>query len=50
MSEGKGAKIAVYITVSTSNLWEGGGAGSYMSDILVEHYTHMSYLTKTLSP
>ena len=47
MSEGKGVKIAVITTVSTSDQLGDENKGVTCSDILVEHYTHMSYLTKT---
>ena len=49
MSEDKGAKIAVKLLIVYQRSVDVGGGlkGFTCSDILVEHYAHMSYLNKT---
>ena len=57
MTQGKGAKIAVYTMAPPAISWgEGGGKGVTCSDILAEHHAHMSFhmsyptQTQPLSP
>ena len=48
ITQGKGAKISVYPKAPPAIGWGSGeGEGGTCSDILVEHYAHMSYLTQT---